>query len=138
MEKGFQRLGSLVMAFLVLFSTMSFTVEKHFCGSILVDKAIFSEAKTCGMDEDRTTGAETAFGEKDMCCSNEKIAVDGQDELKISFKSLDLDQQVFLTTFTYSYLNLYEGLPEQIVPYRNYSPPLLVQDILLLDQVLII
>lgn len=138
MKKDFHRFGSLIMALLVLFSTMSFTVDKHFCGSILVDKAIFSEAKTCGMEVDLATRIEMASEEEDMCCSNETIAVDGQDELKISFKSLDKDQQVFLKTFTSTYLNLYEGLPEQIVPYRNYSPPLLVQDILVLDQVFII
>lgn len=138
MKKDFQRFGSLLMALLVLFSTMSFTIDKHFCGNILVDKAIFSEAETCGMEGDLATGIEMASGDENMCCSNETIAVDGQDELKISFKSLDLDQQVFLTSFTYTYLNLYEGLPEQIVPNRYYSPPLLVQDILVLDQVFII
>lgn len=138
MKKGFQTSGSLVMAFLVLFSTMSFTVDKHFCGSVLVDKAIFSEAKTCGMEMPDTTGTEMTAEKKDRCCSNETIAVDGQDELKISFKSLDLDQEVFLSTFTYSYLNLFENLSEQIVPFRDYFPPLLVRDILVLDQVFII
>ena len=72
------------------------------------------------------------------CCTNEKIEVEGQDELKISFDSFDFDQQLFITTFTYSYLNLFESLPKQIIPFKDYSPPLLVSDIQLEDQVFLI
>lgn len=45
MKKAFQHSISVAMAFLVLFSTFSFTVDKHFCGSFLVDKAIFLKRK---------------------------------------------------------------------------------------------
>ncbi len=75
---------------------------------------------------------------EDSCCTNEKIALEGQDELKISFNSLDLDQQVFLTSFTYSYLNIFEGSPQQHIPFGEYSPPLLVFDIQVLDRVFLI
>lgn len=110
-------------------STFSFTVEKHFCGNILVDKAIFSEAETCGMDMDSA---------EDSCCSSEKTAVEGQDELKISLQSLDLDQQLFLASFTFSYIKLFQGHPLQEVSYKKYIPPLLVTDIQVLDQVFLI
>jgi len=33
------------MAFVVLFSTMSFTVNMHYCGDTLVETAIFHKAK---------------------------------------------------------------------------------------------
>ena len=130
MKKAFQHIVSLSMAFLVMFSTMSFTVDKHFCGKHLVDKAVFSKAKTCGMQ--MTADAE------DHCCSNEKVQIEGQDELKISFDSFDFHQQLFITSFTYTYLNLFESLPKQIIPFKDYSPPLLVTDIHLVDQVFII
>ncbi len=130
MKKAFQHSISIAMAFLVLFSTFSFTVDKHFCGSFLVDKAIFAEAKTCGMEMETST--ETS------CCSNEKIAVEGQDELKHQFDSLDLNQQLFLTGFTYSYIFIFEDFSKEIIPFRDYSPPLLVKDIQLVDQVFLI
>lgn len=133
MKKAVQKSLSTILALLVLFSTFSFTVDKHFCGSMLVDKAIFSEAKTCGME----MGSETTNSE-DSCCTNEKTAVEGQDELKISFNSLDFDQQLFLSTLTFSYINLFDGSPIQIVPFKNYTPPLLVADIQVLDQVFLI
>lgn len=126
MKKVFQHIISLSMAFLVMLSTMSFTVDKHFCGSHLVDKAVFSKAKTCGMQ--MNAAAES------HCCTNEKISVEGQDELKLSFDSFDFHQQLFITTFTFTYLNLFESLPKQIIPFKDYSPPLLVSDIQLEDQ----
>ena len=121
---------SLTMALLVMLSTMSFTVDKHFCGDHLVDKAVFSKAKTCGM--------QMSPGVEDRCCNNEKVSVEGQDELKISFDSLDFHQQAFITTFTYTYFDLFESLPKQVVPFKDYSPPLLVRDIQLVDQVFLI
>lgn len=133
MKKAVQKSLSTMLALLVLFSTFSFTVDKHFCGSMLVDKAIFSVAKTCGMEMDSE-----AMNSEDSCCTNQKIAVEGQDELKISFHSMDFDQQVFLSTFTFSYLNIFEGSPLQIIPFKNYTPPLLVADIVVLDQVFLI
>lgn len=124
---------AVILALLVQVSTFSFTVDKHFCGSMLVDKAVFSHAKTCGMEMNMTDASS-----EDSCCTNEKTAVEGQDELKISFQSLDLDQQLFLTTFTHSYLLLFEGTPVHDVPFIHYSPPILVSDIHILDQVFLI
>lgn len=130
MIKAFQNSISVAMALLVLFSTLSFTVDKHFCGSILVDKAIFSEAKTCGMEMESS--------EEDSCCSHQQIAVEGQDELKHTFESFDLDQQVFLAGSGYSYIFIFEEAPREILPFQDYSPPLLVTDIQVRDQVFLI
>ncbi|UJH89820.1 hypothetical protein LZ575_12430 [Antarcticibacterium sp. 1MA-6-2] len=133
MRKKFQKAISTLLALLVLVSTFSFTVDKHFCGSILVDLAVFSEAETCGMEMDFEMGIA-----EDSCCTNEKTAVEGQDELKISFNSLDLDQQIFLTSFTHTFLNLFEGASLEVIPFKDYTPPLLVTDIQVLDQVFLI
>ena len=132
MKQLFHKTASFAMAFLVLFSTVSFTVDKHFCGEILVDQAVFSEAKTCGMHGDMPASSE------DKCCDEEKVVVEGQKELKISFDDLDLDQQVFLASFTWSYANLFEGEAQSETPFFDYKPPLLVFDIHLLDETFLI
>jgi len=136
MKKGFQKSVSTVLALLVLVSTLSFTIDKHFCGSLLVDQAVFTKAATCGMD--MHSHSETDLMDQDNCCRNQNIAVNGQDELKISFQILDMDQQLFLTAFTYSYSNLFEGLPQQVIPFKNYSPPLIVKDIPVLNDTFLI
>ena len=116
------------MALLVLFSTVSFTVDKHFCGKVLVDQAVFSEAKTCGMHSDMPASAE------DSCCDEQQILVEGQKDLKVSFDDLDLEQQVFLASLTLSYAELFKGEAQTEIPFFHYKPPLLVYDILLLDE----
>lgn len=130
------KIFSVTLAFLVLFSTLSFTVEKHYCGNHLVDVAIFTKVENCGMD---TEAVATANFEKKHCCKDEIQVVKGQDKLKkSSFEDLQLDQQLFLNAFIYSFINLYEGLPELVIPHKNYSPPNLVADIHVLDQVFLI
>lgn len=130
------KIFSVTLALVVLVSTMSFTIEKHFCGNILVETAIFTEVNGCGMDMSKF---KTADNEKNSCCKNEVEAVQGQDTLKsTSFDDLKFHQQLFLTSYVYSYVNLFEGLPYHIIPHKNYSPPNLVADIQVLDQVFII
>lgn len=126
------KIFSASMAFLVLFSTVSFAVEKHFCGDVLVDTSVFNAAEKC------TSDALDVLVAVD-CCKNTVDIIKGQDELSVkTFQDLDFDQQLFLSTFTYSFLNLFEGLPELVVPHQNYSPPNLITDIHILDQVFII
>jgi len=49
-----------------------------------------------------------------------------------------LDQQVFVASFVYSYAHLFEGLAENVIPFRDYSPPPLIRDIQILDQTFLI
>lgn len=130
------KIFSAVLACLVLFSTFSFTVEKHYCGENLIDVAIFTKAANCGMDMDSVS---STYLEKKHCCKDEIVVLKGQDNLKkASFEDLKFDQKLFLSTFVYSFLNLFEGLPELVIPHKNYSPPNLIVDIQVLDQVFII
>lgn len=135
-QNSIHKVFSLAMALLVLLSTVSFTMEKHFCGDTLIDVAIFSQLNTCGVDMDVISKAGL---EKKSCCKNEVEIVKGQDNLKkASFEDLQVDQLFFLTTLFHSYIDLFEGLPEHIIPHKDYSPPNLVADIQVLDQVFII
>ena len=119
------------MVFLVLFSTVSFTVEKHFCGDVLIDISVFGDAKSCGES--------MGMLHKKSCCKDEIEVVKGQDELKShSFQDLDFSQQQFLTTFAYSYINLFESLDKLIIPHKDYSPPNLIKEIHILDEVFLI
>jgi len=126
----------VALAFLMLMSTMSFTIEKHFCGNVLIDTAVFSEVKGCSMEVSKL---QTFENKKNNCCKNEVEIFKGQDKLKISsFDNLKFQEQLFLTSFAFSFVNLFEGLDKHIIPHKNYSPPNLVADIQVLDQVFII
>lgn len=127
---------SLSMSLLVLFSTVSFTVEMHYCGDALIDISVFSEVERCASE---AYEIELEKITKKSCCKDVVDLVEGQDELqKTSFDDLDLDQQLFLDIYFQSYKNLFEGLPQHLIPHKNYSPPNLVFDIQVLDQVFLI
>lgn len=125
------------MALLVMLSTVSFTIESHYCGEFLVDSSLFGSAQSCGMDLSQTKSSKDGITDKN-CCRNQKITKKGQDNLNISIDKLSIDQQVFVASFTYAYINLFEGLDENVVPFKHYTPPLLVTDILVLDQTFLI
>jgi len=131
-----QKIASLLMACIVLLSTMSFTIDMHYCGDILVDTSVFTAAETCGM-ELQESSKECSVSKKN-CCSDTQIVFEGQDELKNSFDSLATEQQLFISSFVYTYLNLFEGLEGNVIPFKDYSPPLLVKDIQKLDGVYLI
>ncbi|HIC32114.1 MAG TPA: hypothetical protein EYO76_09370 [Flavobacteriaceae bacterium] len=117
------------MAFLVLFSTLSFTVEKHYCGDHLVDTAVFTKVKKC-------TDASTM---PKPCCKDDVEVVKGQDQLKINgLDDLDFNTQIVFTAFVYSFFQFQESLPKQTIPHKYYSPPKLVADLQVLHDVYII
>lgn len=132
MKAVLRKIGSLFIAMLVMLSTMSFSVLQHFCGTELVEQTVFSAVKPCCVESD------PAQDQEDGCCNEEQHTVQGQDELTRDSVDLDLKQQAFLTAFVYSYTNLFEGLADQIVPFRHYSPPPLITNIQLIDQVFLI
>lgn len=126
------KIFSTSLAIFVLLSTVSFTIEKHYCGDTLVDVSMFVEAEKCGMGS-------IEIVQKKSCCKDEIDVFKGQDELKIaSFEDLDFEQQQLITTFLCTYISGFESLPKQTIPHKDYSPPNLVADIQVLDQVFII
>ncbi len=75
---------------------------------------------------------------KKNCCSDIIKQFDGQNELKTQVINLDFEQHLFIASFIYSYVNLFEGFDKNIIPFKHYSPPLIVTDIQVLDQVFLI
>ncbi len=125
------------MALLVLLSTTSFTIESHYCGDILVDTSLLGAAESCGMDQLQTKQSKDDITEKN-CCHNQKITVTGQDNLNISIDKLSIDQQVFVASFVYTYLNLFGELGYKVPSFSEYPPPLIVKSIYKLDETYLI
>ena len=137
MKKLVLKIASFVMAVVVVFSTMSLTVDMHYCGDSLVETAIFQKAKGCGMEMEKPSNEDCAITKK-KCCSDVKQIIDGQDELQFTFDKLPIDQQVFVASFVYTYINLFESLDKRVVSYEEYRPPLVVRQIYKLDETYLI
>jgi|TARA_B110001454_G_scaffold39154_1_gene38560 hypothetical protein len=121
MKSIFTKISSALLAFLVLFSTLSFTVESHYCGGFLMDISIVGEANDCGMKVEQKMAKE-----KINCCKDEVIITDGQDELHpASFGTLNFEKQQFLTTFYSSYLNLLKEESSRNIIYKAFHRPVI-------------
>lgn len=137
MKQVFHKIMSLLMAFVVLFSTMSFTVDMHYCGDTLMDTAIFHKAETCGMEMENPLTDGCSITKKN-CCSDEQLAVDGQNELQLQVDKITFEQQVFISSFVYTYINLFEGLDNNVSSFEEYEPPLVVKQIFKIDETYLI
>lgn len=138
MKQSFKKIGAILMTFVVLFSTMSFTVSEHFCGGHIVASALFSKAESCGMKMENPSPNKDCGIKKDNCCKDVVKQIKGQNELKIDFSTLNFKQQIFVTSFVYTYVNLFEGFNKNNIPYKYYSPPLVDRDINVLYSVFLI
>ena len=122
------------MAFVVLLSTMSFTMHMHYCGDTLVDTSYFVKAETCGIEMPKTQNTSYyCSAVKKNCCSDKQLTVEGQDELKLSLE-LQMEQQLFAAVFLTTYTQLFEIPEEAITSYEDYLPPPLVRKLYQLDE----
>jgi hypothetical protein len=137
MKQVFHKIVSILMALVVLFSTMSFTINMHYCGETLMDSAIFQKAETCGMEMENPLTDGCSITKKN-CCSDEVLILDGQEELQLQVDSISFDQQVFIASFIYTYINLFEGLENNVSSFEEYKPPLVVKQIFKIDETYLI
>ncbi len=125
------------MAFVVLFSTMSFTMNMHYCGDTLVETAIFHKAKGCGMEMGNPSTENCSITKKN-CCDDKQLSIEGQDELQLTIDKISFEQQVFIASLVYTYINLFEGLDNNVSSYEEYKPPLVVRQIFKIDETYLI
>ncbi|MCP4051488.1 MAG: hypothetical protein GY739_00240 [Mesoflavibacter sp.] len=140
MKTFFTKILSLFLAAFILLSTTSFTANMHFCCDKLVDIAFFSKAEACKdkvQKKDSPFKKCTTLQEKD-CCVNQTILKEASDTFKKSNPVIEVDTLVFLNTFVYSYINLFEGLDKNTVPFEAYRPPLLSKEIHILHETYLI
>jgi len=138
MKQGFRNIIVLFMAVLVLASTMSFTLDLHYCGDHLVDYSLL-QANTCGMDSmidipsDKIDSCAPEVAQK-SCCSDKQFKVEGQEDLKPSFADFHINEQVFIASLAYSYIYIFESVENDFVPFQTYRPPHLTRDVQLLHE----
>jgi len=138
MKKVFHKISSVCLALLVFASTLSFTIESHYCGDILVDTSVFGKVESCGMEVQQKPSSKECDITKKNCCSDKQLVVEGQDTLKISFDKLEKGQQVFVAVFFHTYNNLFEVSEEVIPSFNNYPLPIIVRHIYKLDEAYLI
>lgn len=126
------------MALLLMLSTISWKVEKHYCMGRLMDIALFSGGDNCGMDMPDLEEDENLSKGGNSCCSDEVIFIEGQNNLKASVNEHEIGQQLFLVVFAHAHTAVVPARASRSFPHEQYPPPQLIKDIQLLDQVFLI
>jgi hypothetical protein len=119
MKKTFLKIASINLAFLVLFSTFSFAVEKHYCGDFLVNVSYTGHIYRCGMKMD--TPPKTI---KKRCCRDEVQKIEGQGELQQSFETeLKLKGHDCILPTLSSTKDLFVEIVSRELVFKDFSPP---------------
>ena len=127
---------ALVLALIVLFSSLSFTVEKHVCMGEITDVSYFTKADTCDMLMEEECVTDNFFGDKmdpEKCCNNIQELIPGNQNEQQAINYLELNQLQFVIAYTYAFLNLQEA-KEDITPFIPNSPPFIDIDYQVLYQ----
>lgn len=133
MKQVFRNSILLLLSVLVVSSTISWTVDKHLCMGRVMDIALFSHADSCNVFED----ASSSFS-KMPCCDDESFTLQGQEDLTLKWSELDVDHQLFLFSYTSTYLSILSPLEEVQPVVVEYPPPNLAKDFQVLHQVFLI
>ncbi len=132
MLQSLYKILALILAVIVLFSSFSFTIEKHIC---LDEVTVSSHGNTdshCEMD----------FGDcesnksdepSDECCFDNQVLIIGNQNVKIISQKIEVSQAKFVLAYAYTYLNLFQDKKE-INSFLDFSPPIVDKDYQVLYQ----
>jgi len=136
MKGFFIKISSLFLVFLTLSSTFIIVVDAHHCSGKIVDISFFGQADVCKMDmiscETENTSTSKILG---SCCYNSNSIVYAKDFKKTDLTNVDFTQFNFIPSFNLvSTSDLFIELEISNVYYKEYEPPLITRDILILVQ----
>lgn len=125
MKDFFRKITALVMVTILLLSTSSFSLYKHFCGDNLVTISTERIENCCDSETFLAQSNKLIFSEED-CCKNEttfkKVQLfDYTNSVKIT-KS----QVLFLSSFYFSFIQNLTSVTTSKNYYKDFSPPSLV------------
>lgn len=138
MRSYFHKALSTILALIVMFSTLSFSVDKHVCMGEVTDVSYFLEAENCGMimDKDQALDSQTAIN-KIPCCADVQVLFPGKNLEQQALKSLKIEKTYFVIAYFIGSLDLIDELKldkKIIIP-----PPLIVyKDLVILHETFLI
>ncbi len=130
-----------VLALMILVSSMSYTVDFHYCQGQLKSFSFLGKAKNCHEMASKKASChhhKTKVDDKSMtcsedennCCSNKTISIESDfDEQIFNLDFLNFESQFIVVAFKYSsFEDLFDDIKE-VVPFAHYKPPLIQKDI---------
>jgi hypothetical protein len=139
MKNIFTHISVTLLSLIVILSSMSFTVQKHYCGDILVEVSYLGKAKGCCSTNDvkHTENHENSTSKK-KCCNDKLELIESSTFEKEKLIALSVEQLEFSVYFLFSYIDLFQQRDVKKEFYKDFSPPDIVQDIQLLQETFLI
>ncbi|UII21361.1 HYC_CC_PP family protein [Fulvivirga ligni] len=134
-----RKLLSIFLASLMLMASTGVTLATHYCGGHAMSSEVMlgQHELGCGMQMDMKCSAssplETIGKPIKKCCDNEYQTVSADDSVisKVAFDGINLQ---FLVAFSYTHFNLQPVNADVEYPQTIDPPPLLDQDLHILNQ----
>ena len=137
MNATIKKISATILSLVVMFSSMSFTIDEHFCGSRLMDVSYFGDADNCGMDEIDMSSNISVF-KKNNCCKDQITLLQSSifnKEKLINLQNTDIETSLPEAS---CYSVFYKNSSLKLKYYKDFSPPDIAKDIRVLHQVFLI
>jgi len=123
MKKIISNIAAFFLAVLVLFSSVSFTVEKHLCGGQVFSESVFGKAEKCGMEDGYCVmeNSNSTFSKK-SCCKDESQFINGSIFEEDTALKPNNNQQNF-TVFNLIDAVILSQKENESTHFKNYFPP---------------
>jgi len=139
MKKYISGIAVFFLTALVLFSSVSFTVEKHLCGGHVFSESFFGKAEKCGMDDDNCKAEHNTLSFiKKSCCEDEIQLINGSIFKKEPTIKLNNTQQQDLTVFVLGDVVLFFQKGKRSTHFKNFFLPPITHNFNILYQVFLI
>ena len=139
------RVLALTMAFLILTTSVGFSIDMHFCQGNLKNVNLFGKAKSCFEMESEGVNSHCSKKQSSChkkstpedhkaCCNNESIDIQlDADFLDAPAATLNIQQVYFIAAYIFTYFGITTEIfsPEN---FRHYKPPLPDKDLLVFIQ----
>ena len=147
LNRTYQRIITLTLAFMMLMTSVSFAVDMHYCNGELKSVSLFGKAKTChekAVDNEKptcphhqkmaqkTTGDEL---DKNDCCENKTTIIQADDDRTKSDLIVPTFQQ--LQQFVIAYVLAFHAeitIDKQSIQHTSYLSPVISRDIYVLSE----
>lgn len=140
MKKLLQHIGTILMALLVLFSSLSFGVSKHYCAGEVSEVSYFVDVTGCKMPQqvDACDTSKTESVKKKSCCETKYQFVDGNDFPSKKITTLvSFDPQIaILQNLSFSFSLCQDNLDSKSF-FQYHSPPILKNRVVVYESYLI-
>jgi hypothetical protein len=111
----------------------------HYCCSELVDISFFNNVSSCEILvlKEELPLKQCSF-DKETCCIEKAIFHEGSETMQKKSLLLSTITFAFINPPAYFYTNPFKNLKENIIPFKDYSPPDLITDIHVINNIFII